>query len=68
MNSTIRRLKEILVAFIKATLLGESCTKRDGQTTHSLKSLRWENFRWTGLGSEDLKEEKNLTSTQYYSS
>ena len=30
-NSTISRPKEILVAFIKATLLGESCTKRDGK-------------------------------------
>jgi hypothetical protein len=28
----------------------------------SLKSLRWENFRWTGLRSEDLKEEKNVTA------
>jgi hypothetical protein len=24
--------------------------KRHGQTASSLKSLRWENFRWTGLG------------------
>ena len=45
--------KKTLVTFIKATLLGECCTKRDGQTTtRSLKSLRWENFRWTGLGQK----------------
>jgi hypothetical protein len=37
---------------IKATLLGESCTKPDEQTTHSQKSLRWKNFRWTGLGQK----------------
>ncbi|HEX4919428.1 MAG TPA: hypothetical protein VFV92_01650 [Candidatus Bathyarchaeia archaeon] len=28
----------------------------------SQKNLRWENFRWTALGSEDLKEE-NLVIT-----
>ena len=26
--------------------------KRHGQTALSLKSLRWENFRWTGLGQK----------------
>jgi len=36
--------------------------KRHRQTAHSLKSLRWANFRWTGLGSEDLKEEKVETA------
>jgi len=33
-NSTISRPKEILVAFIKATLRGEYCAKPDGQTAH----------------------------------
>jgi hypothetical protein len=31
MKITISRLKEILVAFMKATLLGKCCTKMDGQ-------------------------------------
>ena len=35
---------------------------RHRQTAHSLKSLRLGNFRWTGLGSEDLKEEKVVTA------
>jgi hypothetical protein len=26
--------------------------QRHWQTAHSLKSLRWENFRWTGLGQQ----------------
>jgi hypothetical protein len=50
-SSTINKPKEILVAFIKVTLSSRSCTRHDGQTAHSLeKALRWENFRWTGLG------------------
>jgi hypothetical protein len=51
-NSTISRPREILAMLIKATLLGESCTNPDEQTTHSQKSLRWKNFRWTGLGQK----------------
>jgi len=42
----------MLVALINVTILGEVCSKRAGQATHSLKSLRWENFRWTGLGQK----------------
>ena len=44
---------------MKATLLGESCNCEDraqagrmAEATHSLKSLRWESFRWTGLGQK----------------
>jgi hypothetical protein len=36
--------------------------KIHGQTALSLNSLRRENFRWTGLRSEDLKEEKVVTT------
>jgi len=36
----------------KGDLFGEVCSKRAGQASHSLKSLRWENFRWTGLGQK----------------
>jgi hypothetical protein len=58
---TITSPKTILVAFIRATLLGEFWLDqavgqdgygRNGKTFHSLKSLRWENFRWTGLGQK----------------
>jgi hypothetical protein len=58
---TISRPRKILVALIRATLLGEFCIDQasrarslqtNGQTLHSLKSLRWENFRWTGLGQK----------------
>ena len=61
MKITISTPKAILVAFIRATLLGEFCLDqaigqdgygRNGQTLLSLKSLRWENFRWTGLGQK----------------
>jgi hypothetical protein len=41
--------KEILVAFISDAIL-----VNDGQITRPRRSR--ENFRWTGLGSEDLKE------------
>ena len=35
MNKTISRLSKILAAFIRATLLGECCTKREADTlTH----------------------------------
>jgi len=40
MNNTISRLKEILAAFMKATLLGDRCTKNEWAGDHSLKSLR----------------------------
>jgi hypothetical protein len=30
--------------------VAQGCYQRHWQTAHSLKSLRWENFRWTGLG------------------
>ena len=37
--------------------------KKHGYTALSLRSLRWEDFRWTGLvRSEDLKEEKVVTA------
>ena len=42
----------------KATFLGESCTIRHAQTTHSLKSLSVEELQMDWLRSEDLKEEK----------
>jgi len=61
-NNTISRPKKILAAFIGATILGESCTKRNGQTTHSQKSLRWKELQMDWLRSEDLKEEKNVTA------
>src|ERR1700722_119946 len=51
-NSTISRPKEKLIAFMKATLLGESCPNAIRQNTRLLKSLRWANFRWTGLGQK----------------
>jgi hypothetical protein len=66
-NSAKRRPTKILVAFIKVTLLGEfrivrrrcsnvqrSCSsdKIAAEDLLSLKSLRWENFRWTGLGQK----------------
>ena len=51
-KSRMSRPKEILVAFIKATFLARSAANGLGRPTHSLKSLRWENFRWTGLGQK----------------
>jgi hypothetical protein len=36
--------------------------KRHGHTALLLKNLRWEDVRWTGLRSEDLKEEKLVTT------
>ena len=33
-------------------LFVQGCCKRHVQTLLSLKSLRWENFRWTGLGQK----------------
>ena len=75
-NSTISRPRQMLVAFIEATLLGEPCGASCAWPTMlgklcfsrpfkppadpaeligfacSLKSLRWENFRWTGLGQK----------------
>jgi hypothetical protein len=55
-NSTISRPKKKLVAFMKATLLGEPCTKRHRQTTRLLKSLSELQMDW--LRSEELKVEK----------
>jgi len=49
-NSTISRPRKMLALMIE-TFLGESCAKPYG-TTDSLKSLRWEDFRWTGLGQK----------------
>jgi hypothetical protein len=37
---------------MKATILGEFCTSRVDWSAPSLKSLRWESFRWTGLGQK----------------
>lgn len=65
-NSTISRPREMLVAFIEATLLGEPCFEPYFDRSlnpradlaelidfaRSLKSLRWQNFRWTGLGQK----------------
>jgi len=48
---TITSPKTILVAFIRATLLGEFCIDQASRAS-SLKSLRWGNFRWTGLGQK----------------
>jgi hypothetical protein len=59
-TSTIKRLREILVALIKATLLGESYQTRSDH--HSLKSLRVRELQMDWLRSEDLKEEKNVTA------
>jgi hypothetical protein len=51
-----------MVAFI-ATLLGECSTPNAGeQITHSPKSLRRESLRMDWLRSEDLKEEKDVTT------
>jgi hypothetical protein len=61
-NSTISRPNEILVAFIKATLPGESCPT-GWADHHSLKSLRVEELQMDWLRSEDLKEEKNVTAS-----
>jgi hypothetical protein len=61
-NSTISRPKEILVAFIKATILGECCTK-SGWADHSLaEKPKVEGLQMDWLRSEDLKEEKNVTA------
>jgi hypothetical protein len=61
---TINNPKAMLVAVIRAPLLDEFCIDQAGQARmatdewangralHSLKSLRWENFRWTGLGQK----------------
>jgi hypothetical protein len=57
-KSTTSDPKKTLVAFIKVTLLGGSRAKPDGHPTHSLKSLSWENFRWTGLGQKTRKRRK----------
>lgn len=51
-KSTINNPKEMLIAFTEATFRRESCTKRDEQTPHSQRSLRRDNFRWTGLGQK----------------
>jgi hypothetical protein len=60
-NTTISRPKEILVALMKATILGESC--HTGWADHySLKSLRVGELQMDWLRSEDLKEEKNVTA------
>jgi len=37
---------------VKLIDLAQDRRKRHGQTALSLKSLRWENFRWTGLGQK----------------
>jgi hypothetical protein len=56
---TINSPKAILVAFIRPTLLGDinQASRANGygrtcQSLYSLKNLRWENFRWTGLGQK----------------
>jgi hypothetical protein len=60
-SRTISRPKEILVALINATLLGESC--HTGWADHnSLKSQRVGELQMDWLRSEDLKEEKNVTA------
>jgi hypothetical protein len=53
----ISRSRKILAALMTATVLGEFRASRmevfQGRTIGrlgSLKSLRWKNFRWTGLG------------------
>jgi hypothetical protein len=56
--STINRAKETLVAFMKATLRSESCTKRHGQTTHWAEKPKVGELQMDWLRSEDLKEEK----------
>jgi hypothetical protein len=41
--------------------------ERHAQTAHSLESLRWENFRWTGLGQRPERGEKRNHPSRYYS-
>jgi hypothetical protein len=68
-NNKMSRPREILVTFMKTTLLGECCTKRGWAGDHSLKRLSVGVLQMDWLRSEDLKEEKNVTTPKlYYSS
>jgi hypothetical protein len=40
------------MAFIKRPFLASAAAANGVQQTYPLKSLRWENFRWTGLGQK----------------
>jgi hypothetical protein len=40
--------------------------KRHGYTSLDEEPSRWVNFRWTGLRSEDLKEEKVVTTPGHH--
>jgi hypothetical protein len=62
-NSTISRPKERLVAFIKATLLGEPCPAPTARADRSLaEKPKVGELQMDWLRSEDLKEEKNVTA------
>ena len=61
-NSTISRPKEILVAFIKATILWRALL-HTGWADHPLaEKPKMEGLQMDWLRSEDLKEEKNVTA------
>ena len=57
--------KKILIAFIKATLRGESCTKQEWADYSLAEKPKVEELQMDCLRSEDLKEEKDVTAPTF---
>ena len=66
-NSTISRPKEILMRFTKRPFFGECRTHRMGRLLLAEKP-KMEELQMDWLRSEDLKEEKNVTTPNSYCS
>ena len=69
MNSAMSRPRKILVALIKATFLCQCCTSKAlGRRSLAEKPKVWGVLQMDWLRSEDLKEEKNVTTPEIYCS